>query len=112
LLKANPVVAAASLASAEDQRLDLTPAQRLISQYDMLLTHNAVGEYGHKHHIAVHHAMKQTGRPMRVFGYGLTTDGHSVDLEFKKRVLAVYSSRPEVFKRQSAKFDLSKEAFL
>ncbi len=112
LLKANPIIAAASLSNAEDQRLDLAPAQRLASTYDMILTHNSVGEYGHKHHIAVHDAMKQTGKQMRVFGYGLTADGMSVDIEIKRRVLAVYTSRPEVFQRQSRKFDLSKEAFL
>ena len=112
MLNAHAIVAAASLADDPDRRLVLSPAQALAARYDLILTHNQIGEYGHKHHVAVHEAMKATGRPMRVFGYGLTVDGESVDVEVKKRVLSVYASRPEVFQRQSKKFNLGKEAFL
>ena len=110
-LKARPVVAAASLA-ANEETLDLWPAQLIAEQFDLILTHNRLGEYGHGHHIDVHHAMHALGKPMKVFGYGLTKEGEAVDIKLKERLLSLYTTRPEVFARQSKKFDLSKEAFI
>jgi LmbE family N-acetylglucosaminyl deacetylase len=91
---------------------DLSHVQRLVEKYDLILTHNEFGEYGHEQHIAVHRAMKATGVPMRVFGYGKTTVGNEVSLEFKRKTLELYTTRPNCFKVWSKKFDLSREAFL
>jgi LmbE family N-acetylglucosaminyl deacetylase len=90
----------------------LRHVQRLVEGYDLVLTHNEIGEYGHEQHIAVHKAMKTTGVSMKVFGYGLTGDGEPADLQFKRRVLERYTTRPNCFRVWSQKFDLSKECFL
>lgn len=90
----------------------LDHVRQYVRQYSLILTHNHVGEYGHAHHIAVHRAMRATGVPMKVFGYGITTDGESVDLELKRTLLTNYTTQPNCFKVWSEKFDLSKEAFL
>ena len=90
----------------------LLTMQKLVQSYELVLTHNAIGEYGHAHHIAVHNAVRETGVPMKVFGYGLTKEGEDVDLQLKERLLAQYRTRPRCFQVWSHKFDLSKEAFL
>ena len=90
----------------------LNAVKAYVRQYDEIITHNHLGEYGHPHHIEVHRAMWATGVPMKVFGYGITQDGYLVDLEMKKRLLAHYTTQPSCFKVWSRKFDLSKEALL
>ncbi len=114
-LLVNPIVLAnaADVAGTPLCSVSLRYVQRFVSaQYDQIITHNHVGEYGHEHHIAVHRAMWRTGIPMKVFGYGITTDGESVDLELKRTLLTNYTTQPKCFKVWSEKFDLSKEAFL
>lgn len=93
-------------------KIDTYAAQQFAAGYDEIITHNHLGEYGHPAHIAVHLAMKELGKPMKTFGYGIITGGHLVDIEMKKRVLACYTSRPNVFENQSKQFDLSREAFI
>lgn len=41
-----------------------------LSQYDWILTHNEVGEYGHQHHVDVHnYVIDSTSCPVYTFGY-------------------------------------------
>ncbi len=111
-LLVNPIVLA-NVADVVDTPIGpLRYVQRFVSnQYDQIITHNEIGEYGHEHHIAVHHAMRATGIPMKVFGYGRTFDGDQVDIALKQRLLAYYTTQPNCFKVWSRKFDLSREAF-
>jgi len=57
-----------------DQALATQHIQQAIQDQDLILTHNADGEYGHPHHIIVHDATKE--HPRRVlfakFGEGNT----------------------------------------
>ncbi len=113
LLFCNPIVLAHAPDTAGEPIGSLRYVQRFVSaQYDQVITHNQIGEYGHGHHKSVYSAMRATGVPMKVFGYGLTTKGESVSLEMKKRLLAYYTTQPDCFKVWSEKFDLSKEAFI
>lgn len=96
---------------AFNQKIDLTAAVKFAAHYDEIITHNEKGEYGHPSHIAVHQAMKDLGKPMRVFGYGLA-EGDLIDYETKLRALSCYKTRPNVFANQSKKFDLSRECLL
>ena len=115
LLGANPIVMASSSAE-NDNKLDLRAVTHFVARYDLILTHNQLGEYGHPHHIQVHEAMTRSyASRVRCFGYGLPgTDhrGELVDIELKRRVLSVYTSRPEVFQRQSVRFNLARELFV
>lgn len=96
---------------SQNERLDPEPAKNLVRRYDRIITHNRVGEYGHGAHIQLHHAMKDLGVQMWVFGYGLA-DGEPVNAEIKKEALSCYTTRPDVWKNQSKRFDLSRECFL
>lgn len=91
---------------------DLRHVQRIVEGYDLVLTHNAIGEYGHEQHIAVHNAVKETGIPMKVFGYGLTVEGEHVSLATKRAAINLYTTRPNCWRVWSQKFDLSRECFL
>lgn len=96
---------------ASNDKIDLHAAMLFASQYDEIITHNAKGEYGHHAHIAVHHAMKSLGKPIRFFGYGFEK-GEPIDLDTKMRALSCYTSRPKVYENHNRKFDLSREALL
>lgn len=111
-LKAKGMIAAEDIDEVNQPIGDLSKVQELVQSYDRILTHNHKGEYGHAHHIAVHNAMRKAGKPVSVFGYGLTTDGEPVSLKLKEKLLAMYTTRPNCFAVWSRKFDLSKEAFL
>lgn len=113
LLLCNPIVLASCADIVNESIEPLDYVKRFVrSQYDQVITHNVLGEYGHAHHRAVNRAMCGTGLPMKVFGYGITADGDPVDLEKKRRMLAYYTTQPRCFEVWSQKFDLSKEAFL
>lgn len=70
--------------------------------FDMVFTHNNVGEYGHPHHIAVHKAVKQVFKKPYLFGYNSFSDMdvklNAWELEKKKKILR------ECYPSQSGKF--------
>lgn len=87
-------------------------AQMLAEGYDDIITHNELGEYGHKFHIKLHYAMKELKKPMRVFNYGIRP-GMPVDIKKKLAALACYTTRPQVLKNvRRRNFDLSKECLI
>jgi len=90
---------------------NLEPAQMFACTYSNIITHNELGEYGHPLHIKVHYAMKELKKPMRVFNYGIRP-GMPIDYETKFKAIACYTSRPQVLKNQSRRFDLSKECLI
>lgn len=59
--------------------------------YDMVFTHNQVGEYGHPHHISVHKAVKSVFKKPYFFGYNTFSDMdiklNAWELEKKRRIL-------------------------
>lgn len=83
--------------------------------FDMVFTHNQHGEYGHPHHITVHHAVKKVfGRPY-FFGYNTFSDMdiklNAWEFDRKKRILS------ECYISQSSKpfirlFDIAIERFI
>ncbi len=111
-LDVNPIIVAEGRDVVNVPIRSLRAVQRMVEQYDQIITHNHIGEYGHPHHIQVHKAMRATGIPMKVFGYGLTADGMPVSLQLNKNLLRLYTTQPNCFKDWSTKFDLSREAFL
>jgi hypothetical protein len=86
-------------------------AQIYAQHYDTIITHNQLGEYGHKLHIKLHYAMHELNLPMRVFGYGIRP-GMPIDIDKKLAALACYSTRPNMLKNQSRRFDLSRECLI
>ena len=90
---------------------NLDAAQVFAASYDDIITHNRLGEYGHRFHIKLHHAMKELNKPLRVFNYGLCP-GVPIDVDTKLKALACYSTRPDVLKNQQRRFDLSRECLI
>lgn len=91
--------------------MNCQPAQIFAENYDDIITHNRLGEYGHPMHIKLHRAMLELKKPMRVFGYGLKL-GDPIDIIAKCDAIALYTSRPDVLENQSRRFDLSKECLI
>ena len=90
---------------------DVHAAKVFAASYDHIITHNHIGEYGHKFHIKVHRAMKELGLPMQVFNYGLQ-DGEPIDWTRKLKALSCYTTRPDVLRNQSKRFILSRECLI
>ena len=90
---------------------DVTAAQVFADSYDDIITHNVVGEYGHKLHVKLYCAMIELKKPMRVFNYGLVS-GEPIDIDAKLAALACYTTRPNVLERMTKRFDLSKECLI
>lgn len=59
--------------------------------YDIVFTHNKLGEYGHSHHVTVHNAVKQVFQKTYCFGYNTFSDFdiklNVWELENKKKIL-------------------------
>jgi LmbE family N-acetylglucosaminyl deacetylase len=52
-----------------------------LSPYSCVVTHNAVGEYGHLHHRVVHsHVMQAFAGPVLVSGYGAPSSDYTIAL--------------------------------
>lgn len=83
--------AAAFVLSGDFQMWDLDPrpAVEFARSYDLIVTHNEVGEYGHPAHIRLHESLRALGKPMKVFGHGLVP-GAPIDYARKLQVLALY----------------------
>ena len=94
--------------------IDLRPILAFANQYDEIITHNAKGEYGHPAHIKLHEAMKTLDKPMRVFGYGLTTEGESLsDIIYERKIAAIKCYPTEnVLPNLGKQFNLKRETFL
>jgi len=90
---------------------DVTAAQVYASTYERIITHNRYGEYGHKLHKKLHHAMLDLKKELLVFGYGIAV-GEPIDYERKLRALSCYTTRPRVLANQQRRFDLSRECLL
>lgn len=60
-----------------------------------VVTHNAVGEYGHLHHRCVHeHVMRNFAGPVLVTGYGLEAAGYAIalnDAQWRRKLDALMS---------------------
>lgn len=69
--------------------LDPRPIVEFAKAYELIVTHNEVGEYGHPAHTRVNEALRSLGRPMKVFGHGLVA-GEPIDYEGKLKVLDIY----------------------
>jgi hypothetical protein len=52
--------------------------QDLISQFDIVLTHNAEGEYGHPHHVFVHECCAQHANTVTFASYSNGNEKHTV----------------------------------
>lgn len=83
--------------------------------YDMVFTHNQVGEYGHPHHICIHNAVKQVFKKPYFFGYNSFSDMdiklNAWELEKKRKILH------ECYSSQSSKpfmklFDIAMERLI
>lgn len=93
--------------------VDVTPAMRIACQYDEIITHNHVGEYGHPAHIQVHEAMKKLCMPMRVFGFGLELGPPMPEPLYQRKLEALACYRnPKILENQSRNFNLRRETFL
>ena len=95
-----------------------------LDRYDIIYTHNHIGEYGHKHHIDVHEAVKRKfDGPIYVSGYGLPNDGiENIDFNFaeKKSIIKLYNHMShllgvpkwmELLKRWGGQFNLEVEGY-
>jgi hypothetical protein len=91
--------------------VDTRPAIAFARDYDLIITHNHKGEYGHPAHIAVHHAMRELKKPMKVFGYGLAR-GFPIDFVRKLKALECYYQDPKILRGMGQKFDLSLETLI
>lgn len=98
------------VAGCMEYQEDVTAALVFASQYDDIITHNHLGEYGHPFHIKVHHAMKSLGKPLRVFNYGITK-GDPIDYDTKERAMKCYVTR-KIIQNQGGRFDLRCESLL
>jgi hypothetical protein len=107
LLKSVPFVVAGEFAMWD---LDVRPILAFAATYDLIITHNEKGEYGHPAHVKLHHAMKSLGRPMKVFGYGLAA-GEPIDYETKMRALECYRD-PGILAHIGRLFDLKRETLI
>lgn len=85
----------------DDANVDLPHAQMksriqsVIHFPAYVVTHAADGEYGHRHHINVHNAIRSLTNQFYVFGRGERLPEHQIDK--KKEVLAVYASQVTAF---------------
>jgi len=93
-----------------------------LSRYDVVFTHNAKGEYGHKHHIDVHEAvMRKFDGPVFVSGYGIDEGTPLIfDWADKKTAIMNYDHMSkvtggpkytELLFRWGSKFDLKTETY-
>lgn len=93
--------------------VDVEPAMKIAPLYDEIVTHNAVGEYGHPAHVQVHEAMRALGVPMRVFGFGLEAGPPMPAALYERKLAALACYRnPKILENQSKNFDLERETFL
>jgi len=68
------VLGAHGIVRQHPERVDHVPIPDL-DEYDLIVTHNSVGEYGHKHHTELHHAIKGRWPDKTIcFGYGAKPD--------------------------------------
>jgi hypothetical protein len=82
---------------ARDERSDVPLKLKLpdLSGFERIVTHNHYGEYGHKHHMQVHNAVRavRTGN-ITGFGYGaenaLPAQLNDMELSIKIRALKCY----------------------
>ena len=102
-----------------------------LSEFDVILTHGAAGEYGHKHHIEVHNHIKRQ-HPSKMLAVGYRLNGLEGDSEFvltdyaksqKLKALQCYNnltglkSRGEqptwkvLLEEYGSQFDLDRETF-
>lgn len=69
-LNACDVLGADGMVQLHPERTDHIPIPDL-DEYDLIVTHNSAGEYGHKHHKELHNAVKERWPDkMLCFGYG------------------------------------------
>ncbi len=68
------VLGARGIVRQHPERVDHVPIPDL-NEYDLIVTHNSVGEYGHKHHRELHDAIKPRWPDKTIcFGYGVKPD--------------------------------------
>ena len=86
----------------------------MVKGFDAVITHNELGEYGHKFHKEINHRVLSLGKQVFVFNYGIQKGEQLSDLELKMKRLAVncYKSRPKAWDNQSQKFNLTRESLL
>lgn len=64
------VLGARPIVQLHPERIDHVPIPDL-DEFDLIVTHNSAGEYGHKHHKELHEAVKARWQDkMLCFGYG------------------------------------------
>ncbi len=68
-----------------------------LDKYDVIVTHNARGEYGHRHHIDVHNEIVKRYASKPCFFFGSGTEGHGYfitlsddELQRKRQALECY----------------------
>lgn len=60
-----------------------------LGNYDVVFTHNNIGEYGHKHHIDVHGFVKRRfDGPIYVSGYGIQ-EGTPIQFDWNEKLEAI-----------------------
>lgn len=89
--------------------VDTRPIVAFARDYDLIVTHNEIGEYGHPAHKALHYALAALGKPMKVFGAGLAV-GSPIDWAAKQRVLELYEDPALIPWIRKQGIDLSCEA--
>lgn len=97
-----------------------------LSEFDVVVTHNVVGEYGHRHHVDVHeHVTEQWPDKTWTIGYGMPTGSAVLDLTDnemlrKREALRCYDhvsptdGQPKwqaLLARYGSMFDLSVETY-
>lgn len=107
------------------------PLQQLeaidLAVFDQVVTHSAAGEYGHAHHLQLHHFIRERVPGRALFGcYGAAAGDHVVTLDRsaaarKRQVLAAYNhcspadagvaKHDALIARYGTRFDLDMETY-
>ena len=81
--------------------------------FDLLLTHNAVGEYGHPHHLFIHDVANQISTPKVYFGTWPDHTNHMIKLDaapYSTDELPIHKSVIDGFDLTSWKYLITPEA--
>ena len=68
---------------------------RRFKDYDIIITHNAIGEYGHIDHVITHYACKVAFHNKRIYAFGTNLKNAEITVEYdreKKKHLVDYYS--------------------
>lgn len=81
--------------------------------FDLILTHNHKGEYGHPHHLFIHDAVQQMAVPKVYFGSGIDTHNWSrklLDPAFDSNELPLHKSVIDEFDLTNWRYLITPEA--